>query len=98
MPDTVKADDIVSVSKHPVDALSTPRFIIQVGEKYFLTLALWEYDLSQAKTPDQVDGCNDIAHLFATYLAEGHVFKAVRLPIDVDPTQNDTATKPKTNP
>ena len=46
-------------------ALSRPTFVIKVGDRYYATLALWEYDPSARDlTPEQK---RDIAELEAAY-------------------------------
>ncbi len=46
-------------------ALSKPTFIIKVGDRYYATLALWEYDpTAGGLTPEQK---KDIAELEAAY-------------------------------
>jgi hypothetical protein len=65
-------DDVVLVSvTQNVRALSEPTFLIKVpgatpqDDKYFLTLALWEYNLAQAGgDADKVKGVGEIVHLF----------------------------------
>lgn len=59
------APGVVLVAARGDVALGEPRFILKVGEKYFLTFGAWEYDIAQAKTPRQERGCKEIAELFA---------------------------------
>ena len=47
-----------------VSAHSKPQFIIKVGESYFLTLAVWEYNEERAKTDDQREACRTVARVF----------------------------------
>ncbi|MGI8839302.1 MAG: hypothetical protein ACR2F8_00710 [Caulobacteraceae bacterium] len=54
----------MTVVKSSAPALAEPKFIIKLGEKYFITLALWEYDLSKAQGEDQKEGCRDTQKLF----------------------------------
>lgn len=59
------AGNIVTVSSDSEgDALSEPVFIIEKNGVYYLTLALWGYDPSQATTPEQQQGVGGIAQLF----------------------------------
>ena len=57
-------DNSVTVTGPPVVGSSEPRFLVKVGESYFLTLGVWEYNLKKAKTPDQVRACNAIIAWF----------------------------------
>ena len=88
-----------------VGARSEPQFIIRVGESYFLTLAVWEYNEGRAKTEDQREACRLIAAAFnkhaegpvaivvpnADYVAAGHISPT-------PPKINDRAVFPAVDP
>jgi hypothetical protein len=44
--------------------LHRPQFIIKKGNKYYLTLAVWEYDKAAARDNDHRNACDQIAGLF----------------------------------
>lgn len=51
------------------DALSHPRFILRAGDKYYLTLAVWEYDPHHPDiTEEQRRGVARIAELYERLL------------------------------
>ena len=50
-----------------IDADATPQFIIQIDGIYYLTQAVWIYDINNAmanKDQDQIDGCNLVNNVF----------------------------------
>jgi hypothetical protein len=56
----------VFVSGTAIPASSTPQFIIKVGDIYYVTLAVWEYDKDRAGiTQEQEDDCLALAADFA---------------------------------
>ena len=55
---------IVHLSNHSAAALSEPRFIVRVGDVYYVTLAAWAYDASKAQTDEHKAGCDEIARQF----------------------------------
>lgn len=85
---------VVLVASRGDVALGDPRFIVKIGEKYFLTFGAWEYEAAQAKTPRQERGCHEIAELFQALpkVEAAHL----RHPDEHDLTRG-TAIKPKPN-
>lgn len=71
-------DDIVSVSTKSIDALSDPTFIIHAGDKYYVTLSTWEYDLDRASPGEQREGVEQIKRYFAPAF-EDRPLKAVMM-------------------
>ena len=79
----------VVVVRDEVHGNTDPRFIIRVTDQngnnavYYLPLAVWEFDETQATTPQQEQGCTDIANEFTTAQAMGQganfIVSAVRL-------------------
>lgn len=63
----------VFLSNQPVMADASPQFIIQVGEIYYLTKAVWAYDPAMTQNPQQVQGVSDIATEFAQLGPEADV-------------------------
>jgi hypothetical protein len=68
---TTEEENVVYVSKEPVDgatpALAEPRFVIEMEGKYYLTLAVWEYDkevAAESKDETLIAGCRDISESF----------------------------------
>jgi len=83
---------IVRVVKSAPPALSAPTFIIKDGDKYYLTLALWEYDKGQAKTEEEREGCAAIADLYRT----GTTVEAKLTPYQLDGGgHSQSRTKPE---
>lgn len=71
---------IVRVASASIEAYESPHFILKVGEKYFVTLAVWEYDKRHATTDRDRHGCDEIAELFNKLSKEGHTAPAVLVP------------------
>jgi hypothetical protein len=67
----------VVIVRDEVNGNTEPRFIIRQTDLngnnavYFLPLAVWEFDESQATNPQQVQGCTDIANEFTAAQAIG---------------------------
>jgi hypothetical protein len=60
-----KPPKIVEVAQDSVPALSEPHFLIKVGDRYYLTLAVWEYSLNAPDiTDEQRQGVKQIAEIF----------------------------------
>ncbi|MHB8529335.1 MAG: hypothetical protein ACYC8V_07480 [Caulobacteraceae bacterium] len=57
-------DNHVYVVSATTPAISEPKFIVQVDGIYYVTLALWKYHESEAKTEQQRKDCAEIASLF----------------------------------
>ena len=55
---------IVKVVHPPADALSSPTFIIKVEDRYYVTLALWEYRLKDATTDAQRESVEEIMRVY----------------------------------
>jgi hypothetical protein len=91
-------DDIVSVSTHSMDALSEPRFIIKIGDRYFLTLGTWEYEREKAATPAQKEGCDRIIDLYNRRFNNGPHGEAVRVPGEIKLLMMGTAIHPPGSP
>ena len=68
-------DPIVNVSRESA-ALSEPMFVIRVGGKFYLTLAVWEYAPDSVRTEEQAEGLRLIERAFK----EGEPVEASRLP------------------
>jgi hypothetical protein len=86
--------DFVWVSEKTTIALTNPQFIIKVGERYYLTLAVWEYDFEKADGEDQRHGCKHVARIFA---GTSPKLEAVKPPEEGDPLWEEmigTRTKP----
>ncbi len=99
MPDSGKGGHLVEVMRDgvTVDALWKPEFIIKMGEKYYLTLAVWEYDHHPGETEQQREGVHEVVHLFEDGLKAGRLKEAVLVipPIGpVDGTQTGPVTPP----
>jgi hypothetical protein len=82
LPDTNDKEKLVTVvhDGESVEALLNPGFIIKKGDKYFLTLAVWEYEHVPHETPEQKEGVHEIIHLFNEGLREGKLVEAVPIP------------------
>ena len=81
MTEETKNQHRVTVSKDSVHASSEPRFIVQVGECFYLTLAVWEYDPAKATNDQHRDALRQVADAFsagtkveAAQIASGTVF------------------------
>ena len=62
-------------------AATRPQFIVAVDGKYYLTLAVWEFDPDQHHlTPDQREGVAEIGDIFARLRREGWDRGAVEIP------------------
>ena len=85
--------DHVYLSGPPVEADLTPQFIIQVGDIYYLTKAIWAYDPAQASTPEQAAGVADMAEEFANLGPDADVIARQRPPgaAGDDPNQTQQA-------
>ncbi len=60
-----KPPKTVQVSQDSAQALSEPHFLIKVGDRYYLTLAVWEYSLdAHGITDEQREGVKQIAATF----------------------------------
>jgi len=57
-------DKIVHVSTKSMAALVEPAFIIKKGDVYYVTVAVLEYDMSDARTEEQKIGVDKIRDLF----------------------------------
>ena len=89
----------VRIVHESITALEKPSFIIKVERPepdppvYYVTLAVWEYDLTRAETPEQQAGCTNVAALYeAQRLTENR--GAAQLPPDRDIASLGNATKP----
>jgi hypothetical protein len=85
-------DKLVFVSTRGADALSEPRFIVRIGEKYYLTFGAWEYDESAAETEEQKQGCAEIRDLFRR---SPHKIEAAPVPEGVNPQPNIAIKPPR---
>jgi hypothetical protein len=56
---------MVFVSSDAEAAQSQPQFIIKMGDVYYLTRAVWQYDFNLATTDDQREGVAQIANEFS---------------------------------
>ena len=88
------ADDdlprVVRVVEESDEALTGPNFIIHFQEKYYLTVAVWEYDRRDAQNNEQEEGCETIAQLFR----HGERVEAVEVPRSRVMGGSHTRTKP----
>ena len=87
------SDQFVNVCQDSRAALSDPTFIIEHGGRYYLTLAVLEYNPGDAKGESQVRGCREITELFNQ--CKGESFCAVPLPRG--PMRTMAATNPSEN-
>lgn len=63
-------------------ALAEPQFIIRSGSTYYVTLAVWAYDVeAEGCTPAQVEGVRRIKELFEQLERDGCGRKAVEIPV-----------------
>ena len=76
-----------------------PVFIVRVGDKYYLTREVWEYDKAAAKTDEQIDGFEQILNLFrnsphteAAMVPQGHASTAADATAITDGTAITDAT------
>ena len=63
----MSGDNRVTVSGPPVVGSAEPRFLVKLGDSYFLTLGVWEYNLKKAKTPEQISACKAVIDWFNTH-------------------------------
>ena len=86
LPDIKDAERLVTVTHdgETVEALWDPGFIIKKGDKYFLTLAVWEYEQAPGETVQQQEGVAEVIHLFNMGLKDGKLLAAVPVADDVD--------------
>ncbi len=86
MPQTKDKETLVTVMHdgETVEALLDPGFIIKRGDKYFLTLAVWEYEHVPGETDEQKEGVHEIIHLFNQGLREGKLVEAVPIANSID--------------
>jgi hypothetical protein len=82
LPATEKDERLVKVTHdgETVEALWNPGFIIKSGDKYYLTLAVWEYENVPHETERQLEGVAEIIHLFNEGIEDGKLVKAVSIP------------------
>ena len=61
-----KSRSIVKVASdtHSIHALSEPTFIIQVGDVYYVTAAVWEYHPGEASTDQHHQGIGQVQQAF----------------------------------
>ena len=59
---------IVQITPRPLDALTSPTFIVKIndgrGAFYYVTLGVWEFNLKNATTSQERQGCEEVAELF----------------------------------
>ena len=84
--------DHIYLTGEPTKADLTPQFIIQVGDVYYLSMAIWAYDMSQATDAAEGAGVQEVTDKFAELAAAGPTYTAVQVPsgdagVDWPPSQ-----------
>lgn len=59
-----KGDRYVTVSKEGTRALGGPQFLVRHGKKYYLTVAVWEYDPQAADTDEEKRSVAEVQAVF----------------------------------
>ena len=92
MPYDHDRSDLVRISIPGPNAVSEPIFLIKVGDVYYATLSVWEYNPAHAVTEDEKEGYHQVAEYFHRHAGDvvGH---AVTLKIG-DPITMTSTTKP----
>ena len=90
-------DDLVRISTPGPNAVSEPIFLIQVGDVYYATLSVWEYDLRKAETEEQREGYAVVAEHFRRHSGEG-VSHAITLKLGEPPSMTSTTKPPQPKP
>jgi hypothetical protein len=54
----------MTTSPGAVEGFSSPQFIVKLGNVFYLTLAVWEFDKNHAGTPAEEAACDAIRALF----------------------------------
>lgn len=97
MSDQDDEPDLVRISLPGPAAVSEPIFLIKVGEVYYATLGVWEYDLAKATTEDQREGYRQVETYFRQ-AGEGETSPAITLKIGDPPTMTSTTRPPHPKP
>jgi hypothetical protein len=72
--------DPVFLSVDSVKADMTPQFIIQVGDVYYVSMAVWAYDMALATDAEQGAGVQMVTDKFADLQTAGPTYVAVIVP------------------
>ncbi len=67
-----------------VETLWDPAFIVKRGDRYYLTLAVWEYEKGPGHTPEQREGVAEVIALFDSAVLQGNLLAAVMIPNNID--------------
>jgi hypothetical protein len=89
--------DLVHISLPGPNAVSEPIFLIKVGDVYYATLSVWEYNPAHAATEEEKEGYRQVDEFYRRH--ESHVVgHAVTLKIGEPVTMTSTTNPPHPKP
>ena len=89
--------DLVRISLPGPNAVSEPIFLIKVGDVFYATLSVWEYNLAKAETEEQKEGFHQVADYYHRHASEGGGH-AITLKIGDPPSMTSTTRPPHPKP
>ena len=97
MTDDHDNSDLVRISLPGPHAVSEPIFLIQVGDVFYATLSVWEYNLAHAETEEQKEGYHQVAEYFRRHSSDGDGH-AITLKVGDPPSMTSTTRPPHPKP